>query len=71
VWVLHTDGKAYIIDSTGTSVGTSDAALGALIVDRFLIGTNSKFRRLGEKLPDTANPLLEAQQLYARLAVMT
>jgi hypothetical protein len=67
VFVLHTDGKLYAIDSSGTSVPTSDTT-GALAVDRVLIAGHSKFRRWGIKLPATGNPLLEAQELYSLLA---
>jgi limonene-1,2-epoxide hydrolase len=71
VVVLHSDGNYYLIDDAGTTAPASDATIGSLVVDRMTLGTNSKFRRWGAKTPATANPLLEAQQLYSQLAVMS
>ena len=70
-FVLHTDGNFYVVDETGTAAPVSDATINSLTVDRFTLGTNSKFRRFGVKLPATANPLLECQQLVTRLLTMT
>jgi hypothetical protein len=69
VFVLHTDGNLYTVDSSGTSAPATCAPL-AIVVDRLVIAGTSKLRRYGAKIPATANPLLEAQQLYTRLATM-
>jgi len=69
VFCLHTDGKLYAIDSTGTSASMAGAAL-SIVVDRLEVAGTSQVRRFGVKLPATANPLLEAQQLYTQLASM-
>jgi hypothetical protein len=77
VCCLHSDGKMYLVDETGTSVGTSDSCT-ALTPDRFQINAsvggntgNSLYRRWGAKLPTWSNPLAEAQALYRAVAAMT
>lgn len=76
VFVLHTDGNFYLISAAGI-IPVSDSTVSSLTVDRFQVnrlagtGANTKYRRWGTKLPETVNPLLEAQQLYEQLAVMT
>lgn len=70
VFVLHTDGKLYTIDSGGTSNGSACATL-SIVVDRIILTGTPKWRRWGVKLPSTANPLIEGQLLYNRVATLT
>ena len=70
VLVLHTDGNYYLIDESGTSAPVSDSTIGALTVDRILIGSNVLFHILANKLPATSNPLLEAEECCAQALVM-
>ena len=74
---VQAGGLMYLITDAGTTPGAADAP-GSISVDRFgvnnqagALASNVSYRRWGVKLPATANPLTEAQDLYSQLVKIT